>query len=879
MSHQQATVLIAPSHIHDQLRIMLAQNNQQLSSVTIITLSAFLKRELSGEIDAVDVILKYRDALRSYPAKLYQNILLSLDFLEQCHQFIEAMKLYHISVDELPTENAAQKELKQILSLLISIPTAQDYENQAWEKLSHQDLSHVQIISLISSADDEIRINRLKKLGATSYPIPAYQPKAHYIHALNKRKECEYIAQWIIQEHLSAQDIQITMCDESYALLFQQVFERYRIPFTLLKQALPSIVAQKAQALLQYLLKPDMQSIIELLQTNAISAPYQKEFIDYVKLFGKQSADSFDHIQMKGKVSQLISETELAQLQRLEQRARQCKSAIAVILERLHKAKQPQDILTCISDIISENIAKTDVDQLLMLTKLNELFVAFLPYFHELQDIGFLIQLLSKQQEQKHEKNYHGVLITTLKQPLYPGKIGVLAGATQKKYPAFPKLDGFFDEAYAALIASYPTLTARHRQYMQDLEAYLFSYPQLTVTYPIGGYDGKANESALELEQLLQQKSILKEPYHRYIKKENRFEISAESARRLYLKQDKLYGSISSFEKYMRCPFAYFLTYGLKLKQPIDYEFSQSRIGTLSHYILETLVSRYQKEYSKASDTEINQLISEQLQAISDIYPLLSDRLEGLKKRLSEAMRSNLETLNDMEAHSSLSPFACEHEFWWDMGLGKQQLCLHGFIDRIDANQDFMRIIDYKSSKKTMSETDFCAGLQLQLCAYALYAYEKWGKRMLGAFYYSLKKENINGEAGKLKRRPVAYIPMDKADFRRLQKNERRLRGWVMNEAIEAMDDDGTHIQGVRCNKDSELKASRLYDIEELKEMMIHLFTHITDKILSGDIACEPSNDACTFCPYHDICRFHGYVKIKEPIVGFEKEKAHADME
>ena len=69
MSHQQATVLIAPSHIHDQLRIMLAQNNQQLSSVTILTLSAFLKRELSEEIDTVDVILKYRDALRSYPAK------------------------------------------------------------------------------------------------------------------------------------------------------------------------------------------------------------------------------------------------------------------------------------------------------------------------------------------------------------------------------------------------------------------------------------------------------------------------------------------------------------------------------------------------------------------------------------------------------------------------------------------------------------------------------------------------------------------------------------------------------------------------------------------------------------------------------------------
>lgn len=877
MNKEQTSVIIAPANIHDQLRIVLAQKDQP--STTILTLSSFLKKETHEDIDTTDVILQYRRALQNYSPKLYQNVYLSLDFLEQCLEFIEAMKLYHIPLASLPTDSEARKELKQILSLLMPITTPQDIENQAWERLQKQKLNDVTIISLIPNADDHERIKRLIKLGARLYPLPSYQPELHYVHTLNKRKECEYIAQWLIQEGLSAQDIQIVMCDASYALLFKQVFERYQIPFTILKQTLPSIVAQKASALFQYILTPNIQSVIAVLQTNALYAPHQKEFIDYVQLFGKQLNDSFDHIQTKGHPSQLINEAELKALRQLEEKADKCRSVIKPILDQLIQMQKPQDILSCVSDIISSNIADSDADQLLMLKKLHELFIAFLPYFRELQDIRFLIQLLSKQQEQKQEKRYHGVLLTSLTQPLLPGKIAVIAGATQKNYPAFQKQSGFFDEAYLSKICEYPSLTDRHQQYMKDTEAYLFAYPKLTVTYPLGGYDGKNNESSLEMELLLNEKATLKEPYHRYIKHKNQYKITKESAEKLFLKQDKLYGSISSFEKYMRCPFSYFLTYGLKLNQPIDYEFSQSRIGTLSHYVLETLVNRYQKDYPNASEAEINQLISEELKSVSEIYPLLSDRLESVKKRLSEAIISNLANLSDMEQHSSLTQFHCEHEFWWDIELSKQKLCLHGFIDRIDENKDFMRIIDYKSSKKTMSEADFCAGLQLQLCAYALYASEKWEKRILGAFYYSLKKENINIEAGKMKRRPVAYVPFDNSDYCRQQKNEHRLRGWVMDSAIEAMDDDGTHIYGVRCNKDQQLKASKLYSIDELRELFLQMLEHIAAKICSGAISCEPSEGACTFCPYHDICRFHGYMREIEPIVEFEKEKAHADME
>lgn len=882
MNQSETRIIIAPANMHDQLRIEQAQNHRQLQAISILTLSAFLHRDIQEKADPIDVLLKYREALKDYHSALYENILLSLTFLKQCYALIEDLKLYHIPITALPSDDAAKQELKAIISVLYPILTPQDQENAAWERLKNTDLSAVQIIDTIYSAQDNERIKRLCGMGAKRYTQNRKQPEIHYVHMLNKRKETEYIAQWLIQEKLSAQDIQITICDDSYALLIHQVFRRYHIPFTIMKQTMPSVAAQKAQALLRYVLTPNQAAVISVLETHAVSTPYQKEFIDYVTLFNKELQDDFHHIQNKGRVSQLISQAELERLLRLEQKANQCKEVLQPILKTLTDAQTPQQLFIGIDNIIGNQTAKNDVDQLLMLKKLQELFTAFLPYFHEKNDIHFLLQLLDDQQEQKQEKQYHGALITTLHQPLLPSKIGIVIGATQKQYPAFPKQSGFFNEAYLAQISEYPSLMMRHQQYLKQLEAYLFSYSVLFVSYPLGGYDGKSNESALEAEQLLQQKAVLKEPYRQYIRKENHYHIDKESAKRLFLKQDKLYGSISSLEKYVRCPFSYFLSYGLKIKEPLDYEFSQSRIGTLLHYILETLVNTYHKDYPNADAEVIERLIQNELTSIADIYPLLSDRLTSIKQRIYEAIRSNLMNLKENEEHSSLYPFACEHEFWWDITLREHLLCLHGFIDRIDANDDFMRIIDYKSSKKTMSEKDFCAGMQLQLCAYAVYAYEKWQKRMLGAFYYSLKQENINADAGKMKRRPMGFIPYDNSDWEEQRKNAQRLRGWVMDPHVEAMDNDGTHIYGVKQNKNQEIKATRLYPIEELKDMLMTVLEHITKRILSGDIACEPTEDACTFCPYHDICRFHGYVREADAIVSFankEKEKVYADME
>ena len=201
----------------------------------------------------------------------------------------------------------------------------------------------------------------------------------------------------------------------------------------------------------------------------------------------------------------------------------------------------------------------------------------------------------------------------------------------------------------------------------------------------------------------------------------------------------------------MKCPFSYFLTYGLKIREPIEYEFSQSRIGTLTHYILESIVNRHGKDYPHVLLTEIEALMDEQLHHMVQIYPTFQLQLPLLKQRLMNTIQYNLNYMKEMEAHAHIAPYACEHEFWWDIPTKQNiTLCMHGFIDRIDASEGYIRIIDYKSSPKSLSLSDVQAGLQLQLLAYALYAKETFQKEVLGVYYYSFLIDTLSAAAGKI---------------------------------------------------------------------------------------------------------------------------------
>lgn len=866
------SIIIAPAHMHSALRLQLLEHQNGTLGITLLSLQAFLHRYQTEEIDQMDVLLQYRSILSNAASTVYQNLLPTLDFVTQCYEFIEEMKLYGIAIDELPQTSVAQKEMKLLLSLLYPIRTPQDVENEALTALSNTTLASLYVMDAIWSSKDCFRIEVLFQHGANRLVQPHHNPSITYYHSINKRKEVEAAAQMIVKEERLAQGLNIIVTDTSYQPLIKQIFSRYHIPFTIMKQTKTNSLTTRFQKLLAYACTPSTQLLIELVELNTFACPHLNDLIEYMTIFGKALSDPFDHIRTKAQPSQLIEEGEIKQLTRLEANAQEVKEYIVPLLEPIASLQDPQELLTYLHDLVCTTVDANNLGTVRVLKQIQDVLVSYLPYISSRDDLPFLIELLDTIKESANGASLHGALITKLQAPLPARHTCMMFGCTQKLYPAFPAKKGLFDEAYVKLIPSYPSMTKRSNTYRTQLEASFSAYKELIISYPIGGYDGKANEGALEMEQYLNQSSTYKEPDQTYIPLRLSKEISEKQANQLFLRDGTLFGSISAFEKYIRCPFSYFLTYGLKLREPIDYSFSQSRIGTLSHYILETLVSRYGKAYPSAPLEELQDIIHEELTKMAQVYPLFAPQIPLLERRMIHSLKKNMEILTEIEEHSSLAPFKCEDEFWWELPLtDDRKLCLHGFIDRLDASQGYLRIIDYKSSIKALSEPDVFTGLQLQLVTYALYAKEQYQKDVLGVFYYSLKNENIPAIAGKMTRRPVTYVPLGKEDYDAMRLKTKQLRGWIMNEAIDVIDDDGSHILGVRQNKDGAIKARNIYDLSVLDSLFKQMYDNIGSNIISGHIACEPTEDACMFCPYHEICRFQGYPRVLEPLVDTEE--------
>ena len=94
-----------------------------------------------------------------------------------------------------------------------------------------------------------------------------------------------------------------------------------------------------------------------------------------------------------------------------------------------------------------------------------------------------------------------------------------------------------------------------------------------------------------------------------------------------------------------------------------------------------------------------------------------------------------------------------------------------------------------------------------------------------------------------------------------------RLQGWIFDENVEIMDDDATHVTGLKNTKSKGIYASNVFKIDEISDCIQDMMKMIALNILSGDIRLEPNESACLFCKYRPICRFNGSYTEKKQLV------------
>lgn len=867
------SIIIAKEEVHHTIREELIKNNQYLG-IKIYTINQFLNSlgNFQSE-DSIQILFNYRKRLEVLKPSLhiYDKSVLSYEFMNACHNFIEEMKLYQVDVDDLAKDSEASLEMIEIIKTLYDYPTNNDATNYYLNKINELDASNIYIYPSFYTYNEQFYLDKLLAQGANNLVINTTRVEAKCFHALNKREEVEGCIQFIIEKKIKAQDIQLTLADVNYLPLVKQILERYNIPYTSYCLEMEIEVTQiRLLALLRYYLNPTQDQLMNCLSSGVFPGKYTSRLEEYLTIFEADLHDDFIHLQDKVNESNIMSDNDFKQVQTLQQQAKIARDEIVVILDELLEM-DIKEALQKMIDLVALSLRNIREKQIL--NKIVKRIALIYDSLKTKDDLRYLESIMENSAVYSSIDTYQGLSITSINQSSLNKKYHFVLGVDNKNYPGFKSKNGIFDEEYYAK-TPLPTQQQRYECYMQQLTVLMQASAYSYVSYSIAGYDGKGKELALEIETEYQHSYPypLNQNYHPY-KIEPK--IDEKSAMQLYCKDGFLPGSISSLEKYIGCPYAYFLRYGLKIKEPLKLGFPQSYAGTLSHYVLEQLTTTYHKQYSEVNREVMDELIESELNKLIEVYPNYQSRFNTLKRRISNSLWKTLQRLAHYEQHSLAKPYIAEKEFYITYELEKVTLKLHGFVDRIDQIGSHLVIFDYKSSAKNLSMSKLKTGEQLQLVTYSVALANESQQKVIGSFYISLKNEDVAQAAYKVDRRKKETIALDEEELAKQIAQTHRFSGWGYDEEVACLDESNSHFKGFSITTKGSI--TKLQDLKALEDDLKIIFAKICNNILSGNIDINPSNSACMFCEYHNICHYRG--KYNERIALIEDEEGDVDGE
>lgn len=365
--------------------------------------------------------------------------------------------------------------------------------------------------------------------------------------------------------------------------------------------------------------------------------------------------------------------------------------------------------------------------------------------------------------------------------------------------------------------------------------------------------------------------------------------LKKEAAKRLF--GDVLYGSVTRFEQYVQCPFAFFAHYGLLLNERQQYEISSLDHGNLFHQAMEHLsheLEQRNKNWQDLSEEEAVSLAAECVDAVAERYQgrkyFQSNRVSFMLKRLkNEVVHSVWAMWHQMQEGDFVQTytekgFRGNDKEWESMCIpfGEDaKICLNGVIDRVDLcslpGEELIKIIDYKSSdSQDLLLAKVYYGLQMQLLTYLeaskeMVEKEHKGKEAVPAamLYYAIKEKNLD------------WKPESEEEYEKRVLDSMKCKGYVNEEPeiIGHLDksvvNGGELIPGqksgvvpVAVDKKGLLKKnSGALSTKDFETLIAHTKEKMKEcgkAILDGKIEAIPyvyeDNDGCTYCPYGSVC-------------------------
>ncbi len=355
--------------------------------------------------------------------------------------------------------------------------------------------------------------------------------------------------------------------------------------------------------------------------------------------------------------------------------------------------------------------------------------------------------------------------------------------------------------------------------------------------------------------------------------------IKKENIQKLY--GNKLKTSISKLESFKSCPYEYFLQYSLKLKENQELKVKNLDTGSFMHEVINLFFERLNKENIDVKNIDdeteekiVSHIIEEKLQESKNYIFVASEKYKLLVRRLKRII---LKALKYIIISLKSSDFTLEGtEIAFDEKNGKykpivielengKKIEITGKIDRIDIakdeNNNYVRIIDYKSSVKDLDYTSVYAGLQLQLITYLDAVCKLEDFIPAGILYFNLIEQMINSD-----------VKLTEEEIEEKIRSNFKMKGLILADVrVAKMQDNNLTSSGASkiipayITKEGDLspKKSSIATKEEFEKLQKYVnktIKEIGNEILNGNIELKPyykdGKTPCEYCIYKKICGF-----------------------
>lgn len=360
---------------------------------------------------------------------------------------------------------------------------------------------------------------------------------------------------------------------------------------------------------------------------------------------------------------------------------------------------------------------------------------------------------------------------------------------------------------------------------------------------------------------------------------------------------EKLYHSHalspSRLERFSRCPFSYFVTYGLSPEERRIFEVSGREMGDIYHETIMKLseklttpnleITDQSSPWMKVDEAQCQAYVDEIMDREASSYreglltqgeeeKYRTNRMKQVCGQAAWALVSHVQQGRIKNVYFE-SKFGREKEAIFQpivVPMGEKRITIEGKIDRVDILEgDYVKIIDYKSGKEKFDLKEVEAGWRLQLMLYlnAATAYSSPEKQAslkpAGVFYFEIAEPSIDVSGMTTQE----YEEKIKTEIRKNFK----LDGVVLDESsvIEGIAGEFTGYSDtlqIRKTKEgnfsgtAENKILSLEEFHQLQEVVSSKVSCLCQDLLEGKIDIAPKKtkyqSACTYCQYKGICNF-----------------------